>query len=294
MEVYLFHFNTCQDLTLLELGRQQCTPMYSFGPYMRNEYIFHYIVSGKGCLMRNPENMDAPSLSERTEVHAGEGFLLEPHTKHMYIADEEDPWQYIWVVFTGACVPSYLHSAGLSHRNPIYHPEREGAVSQIAGPLLQILERPKASKAFVLGQLHLFFDGLMENAASRIVPAAAEINIENIYIAEATRYIESRYQVIRSLDEIAAYCNITRSHLSRLFKNTFGISLQEYLILYRLRKAKELLMETNLPIREVAEQAGYENVLNFHKAFKNQQHMSPKQWRVRNRSGLEEKKEQKK
>ena len=41
MVVYLFNFNTCQDLALLEIGDQQCSPLYSFGPYIRNEYIFH-------------------------------------------------------------------------------------------------------------------------------------------------------------------------------------------------------------------------------------------------------------
>ena len=51
MVVYLFNFNTCQDLALLEIGDQQCSPLYSFGPYIRNEYIFHYVVSGKGVVM---------------------------------------------------------------------------------------------------------------------------------------------------------------------------------------------------------------------------------------------------
>ena len=39
MVVYLFNFNTCQDLALLEIGDQQCSPLYAFGPNICNEYI---------------------------------------------------------------------------------------------------------------------------------------------------------------------------------------------------------------------------------------------------------------
>ena len=102
MVVYLFNFNTCQDLALLEIGDQQCSPLYAFGPNIRNEYIFHYVVSGKGVVMLQPSGEKGQNiLSETIEVKAGEGFLIEPHTAHMYRADENDPWHYIWIVFTG-------------------------------------------------------------------------------------------------------------------------------------------------------------------------------------------------
>ena len=51
MACYVFNFNL-HDLNLVEIGKQKCTPLYSFGPFIRNEYIFHYVISGKGfCSM---------------------------------------------------------------------------------------------------------------------------------------------------------------------------------------------------------------------------------------------------
>ena len=112
MVVYLFNFNTCQDLALLEIGDQQCSPLYAFGPNIRNEYIFHYVVSGKGVVMLQPSGEKGQNiLSETIEVKAGEGFLIEPHTAHMYRADENDPWHYIWIVFTGLSEASAKISA---------------------------------------------------------------------------------------------------------------------------------------------------------------------------------------
>ena len=37
MACYVFNFNL-HDLSLVEIGKQKCTPLYSFGPFIRNEY----------------------------------------------------------------------------------------------------------------------------------------------------------------------------------------------------------------------------------------------------------------
>ena len=75
MVVYLFNFNTCQDLALLEIGDQQCSPLYAFGPNIRNEYIFHYVVSGKGVVMLQPSGEKGQNiLSETIEVKAEKVF----------------------------------------------------------------------------------------------------------------------------------------------------------------------------------------------------------------------------
>lgn len=50
MTAFIFNFNDFQDLSLVEIGKQKCSPLYSFGPFIRNEYIFHYVISGKGYL----------------------------------------------------------------------------------------------------------------------------------------------------------------------------------------------------------------------------------------------------
>lgn len=102
MACYVFNFNL-HDLNLVEIGKQKCTPLYSFGPFIRNEYIFHYVISGKGfCSMGHDvqessvQRPDKPSGGPTShEVRAGEGFLIEPHTKHIYNADLNDPWHYI-------------------------------------------------------------------------------------------------------------------------------------------------------------------------------------------------------
>lgn len=289
MSAYIFNFNECQDLSIIEIGKQKCTPLYSFGPFIRNEYIFHYILTGKGycshghssdygCAYRKSEPKGGPP---QFEIRAGEGFLIEPHTKHIYNADSKEPWYYIWVVFKGLSAPQYLRECGFSKNNSVYRPKDYSiqTLQKIKEHLLAILEHPNSSRAFVLGHFHLFFAALADNASTACVKESSQDFLPNFYLSEAIRYINMHYQNIRSLEEIAVFCNVSKSHLSRLFRERLHTSLQEYLIQFRLNKAKELLVNTSLPICEIAVQVGYQSEINLLRAFKNKYGIPPNAYR---------------
>jgi AraC family transcriptional regulator of arabinose operon len=59
------------------------------------------------------------------------------------------------------------------------------------------------------------------------------------------------------------------------------MSPQQYLMQYKLKKARELLMDTDLPIQDIAMQVGYDNPLTFSKIFKNYYGESPRMYRLR-------------
>ena len=62
------------DLTIMQYGFEQCKPLHSFGPYVRNNYLFHYVVSGKGTLRANDEKDKMQEYS----LEGGSGFIIEP------------------------------------------------------------------------------------------------------------------------------------------------------------------------------------------------------------------------
>jgi AraC-like DNA-binding protein len=288
MDVQIFDFSDCQDLALIEVGRQQCSPLYSFGPFMRNDYIFHYVVSGKGyyTVLDSPAPSSEPQKINQ-EVNAGEGFLLEPHTKHIYYADKDNPWQYIWVVFRGLSAPRYLKSCGLNRQSSHYFPKdcSSQVIQKIKRNLLSILNEPEPSRPFIMGHFHLFFSELQANSATPCsITAERETSLSVFYISQAIRYISHNYAQIQSLEDIANACGISRSHLSRLFREHMHISLQEHFIQYRLSKAADLLINTNLPIIEIAYKIGYENELNLLRSFKSRYGMTPNAYRKKSRS----------
>ena len=78
------------DLGLYQFGREDCDPAHSFGPAIRNHYLFHYILSGKGTFIWQ----DRKGRDNTAVLRAGQGFLISPRQITTYIADERIPWDW--------------------------------------------------------------------------------------------------------------------------------------------------------------------------------------------------------
>lgn len=107
--------------------------------------------------------------------------------------------------------------------------------------------------------------------------------ISDSYIKEAVHFIEQNSHNDITVEDIAAFCNISRSYLSRLLKKHTGQSPQQLPLSYRMSKAAQLLQLTDLSIRDIGKVVGYPNQLHFSRAFKNTYKISPSQWRKENK-----------
>ena len=68
-------------------------------------------------------------------------------------------------------------------------------------------------------------------------------------------------------------------YLTKLFKKYTSEGLYEYLINFRINKAKELLRTSQIPIYEISEKVGFESVSNFIKTFKQNEEITPLKFR---------------
>ena len=112
---YSFKAAERAELSLLvyNTGFQKCPPDYGWGPGVRDHYLLHYVVSGKGYY----------ETDGRTFVlQAGDAFLALPDTPIYYRADHEQPWEYYWVGFSGPAAALLLAQTPFSRRTPVLHP----------------------------------------------------------------------------------------------------------------------------------------------------------------------------
>ena len=80
-----------------------------------------------------------------------------------------------------------------------------------------------------------------------------------------------------TVEEIAAHMSLDRRYLSRIFKQSTGKSLKEYLVEVRMREATRLLT-LGYTVGRVAQLCGYPDQFNFSKMFKHTYGISPKGW----------------
>lgn len=265
------------DLRLFQFGWEQCAPLHSFGPFVRNHFLFHYVISGKGFLDAD----DAQGVTRRYDLKAGQGFLICPGLVNTYCADQHDPWKYVWLEFDGLRAAQYLSDAGLSAAQPIYRAKTAAMAQGVEESMLYIADHAKASTLNLIGHLCLFLDALIQSSVTG--QEVGGTRLQDFYIQEAVVFMEHNYQRELTVEEVADACKLNRSYFSKLFKESMGCPPQEFLIRLRLSKAADQMKNTKAPIGEIAAACGYPNQLHFSRAFKKRYGASPREWRVQNK-----------
>lgn len=98
-------------------------------------------------------------------------------------------------------------------------------------------------------------------------------------ISKVKRYIDENFQNQVTLEQTATRFYISKEHLSKVFKVAYGEGFIEYLNAVRLEKAKQLIIEKGIPIKEVGYLVGYIEQAHFYKKFKRYFGMTPGEMR---------------
>ncbi|MGG4395568.1 helix-turn-helix domain-containing protein [Paenibacillus thiaminolyticus] len=93
-------------------------------------------------------------------------------------------------------------------------------------------------------------------------------------------YIHDRYDEELSIEQFAATMNMSAGHFSRIFKEEVGEKYVEYIAKYRLAKAKELLLQTDLKIDDIAAKVGYWGRNSFIRMFRKYEGITPAKYRA--------------
>lgn len=263
---HVFQDERFVDMNLYQFGWERCAPLHHYGPAIRNHFLFHYIISGKGQLDTNEQIY---------ELKAGQAFLLCPGQISTYYADKDDPWVYTWVEFDGLRARECMTLAGLSETQPIYFPI--AGENQVHNLMIQLLDNAEKAPIRLIGVGMILLDEIVQTSKTKIT--AGNKRLRDFYMKEATTFIDANFQRDLSIEEIAQACGLNRSYFGRLFKDTMGESPQQFLLHYRMSKAAELLKSSKISIAEVGRSVGYENQLHFSRAFKSVFGIPPMEYR---------------
>ncbi|MDB6024740.1 MAG: AraC family transcriptional regulator [Verrucomicrobiales bacterium] len=106
-----------------------------------------------------------------------------------------------------------------------------------------------------------------------------ERNAESPLITRAKRYIEEKQGDDLSLTEVAKAVNTSTFYFCKMFKKATGLHFTEYVSRVRIEKAKNLLLNPNLRVSEVAFEVGFQSLTHFNRVFKKIVGQSPTEYR---------------
>lgn len=92
-------------------------------------------------------------------------------------------------------------------------------------------------------------------------------------------YIDSHYEEEIRIDELCRLFYIGRTQLYQLFRQVSGMAVGEYIVEFRLTKAKNFLINTDWSVEIISQRSGYDNISSFSRAFKGKTGLSPLQYR---------------
>lgn len=276
---YFFENHTESDLgsslCLDFFGFEHCLPRHSYGPHIRNNYVIHIVIDGKGTLEKN---------GVQWQIRKDQMFILFPDEETTYEADKESPWYYFWMGFHGEDADSLVKMMGFTNDSPVISfPEAERAEQIIKVMLTYKSLTPEGQLKRKAGMYML----LSEMIKAHEIEAGGESPTGYISYAQyAARYINNHFFEKIRIQDLAKHIGISRSYLVKLMKQETGMSPQEYLIETRMRRASDLLSRSNDPVRSIAAECGYDDALAFSKVFKSRFGVNPSEYRhmhLRNR-----------
>ena len=207
-------------------GLSRTEGLHSFGPALKPHYLVHYILSGKGRFSIG---------GKEYPLEAGYGFLITPDELAFYQADENDPWTYVWVGFSGTQAAEYISNIGLSVRQPVFKSEASEELYQIVKDMMEHNTFGLSNDLRRNGQLGVFLSiiaegskvdylPLSDNAVSQL-PARgdAEEAVFSLPAPTSVSYILSRWAAAASIDKHVTF-HVAR-HTCATLLLTFGADL---------------------------------------------------------------------
>lgn len=252
-------------LAVYNCGFQKCEGGYTWGPALRDHYLLHYVTAGKGVYKVDGQ-----------VYHLQEGMLFAVFEASVvsYSADEQEPWEYYWVGFSGTDAERLMKLTPLRRSCPVLDLPDSRLFRRA---LLDIYEhagsRP-CDEAQMVGYLYLFLSHLIELSSREAKLPATSAQ----YVESALKFIRYNYSNKIDVCDIASSIGVSRSHLYRIFIKNLAVSPNEYLSKFRINEACALLRNSSLSIGEIASSVGFEDQLYFSRVFKKYKGVPPSRY----------------
>lgn len=231
-------------------------------------YLFFCVRSGAGQLTY---------CGKTYELHAGDMIFIDCRLPYSHETDPKELWELSWIHFNGGALPSIYEKYVSRGGRPVFHPADEKKYQSLHDELFAIA----ASDDYIrdmklnagLSQLLVY---IMEESWNPDETVGEQKKHNLLPIKE---YLDEHYAQKISLDELAERFGISKFYLTRVFKEQYGVSVNNYLLQTRITKAKNMLRFTDEKIETIGHACGLGEANYFSRMFRQAEGISPSEYR---------------
>ena len=232
-----------------------------------HEYQFVYISAGRGVLEVG---------RRRWRIAAGQAFVLFPGARHRYRPDARTGWNEHWVGCDGPIVRGLVRHGFFSPRRPVLRAREEDLLLGAFTSVIDAIHAGRPALQQVTSAAALYIMSLLYSAQQPGQEGGGDVARA---IHEAMRRMGDPRGPAPAVATLARNLGVSYTWFRRMFAHHTGLSPHQYRIQIRLGRARTLLGETALSVKEVAFRCGFESEHYFSRLFKRKTGVAPGVWR---------------
>ncbi len=253
---------------LQSIGNFYCNENYYTEREGLKSYLLIYTVKGNGYVYYR---------DKQYKVGPNQIILIDCNDYQKYYTDRQQLWEMKWVHFNGGTSKEYFN---LIYENygPVIALKEGNHIEQHLDYMLELI-----SRGDIL--LEVKVSAVILQMLSDIIVSASigsclnSRKPHNDQVEKAIKYIELNYTRDILLEDIAKAACSSKYNFSRVFRKITGYSPYEFLIKYRVNKAKILLKDTNCTVEEISVHVGFKSYSSFIKTFRELEDITPLKYR---------------
>jgi len=226
-----------------------------------DSWLYVAVLDGKGELSFGD---DSYSLGK------GDCFLIDCRVPHYYKSSAEEPWELMWVHFSGATSMQYYENFAAQSKN-VFHPIAFEKVTAALSEIINCNEQKNPNaEALTSGLIvQLLTVALTTTCAAEQADSALKQKIMAVNI-----YIEEHFKEDLTLERLSSEFYISKYYLSREYKKIYGRTIFQHIITCRINYGKHLLRFSDNSVEEIAHLCGFNDQSYFVRQFKKAENLT--------------------
>ena len=260
MRYKLYSMGYLPILKINKIGYSADVKDTTFGPKKRGYFIVCYVLSGRG-------------FYNNVALGKGEGFLVTPDIEQYIFPDSDDPWELLWFISMDPKMGE-LFGYYNADENLIFRHNEPDELFEIKA--LAIAENRQTINDAKILEMFLSVFKHHTHTETEVHP---DKTAAQKYIDFSVNYIKTNFGRDITVSNLTKLLGISQPYLYKIFKEAFGKSPKSFITDFRINRAKEMLLETDFSVAEIAELIGFSDSFAFSKCFSTKIGISPTEYR---------------
>ena len=186
-------------------------------------------------------------------------------------------WSLQWCHFYAPSLPAIYEKYKERGGSPVFHPDSLTSFTTILTDLYSLASSSDYIRDMRINEsLSALLTLLMEQSWH---PESKTVSRKRLELVEIKNYLDEHYTERIVLDDLAERYYINKYYLTKIFKETYGSTINGYIIAKRITRAKQLLRFTDMTVDEIGNAVGMGDANYFSRTFRKVEGISPSEYR---------------